>query len=67
MTCNQEHEGEIPMANLPLLPTAHRGKWDGVCPVCAYLLGRRHAAVTEERLWELVGDLQARVKRETVK
>ncbi len=63
MTCTQEHEGEIPTADFPHLPTAHRGKWDGVCPGCAYLLGRRHAAATEERLWALIEDLQARVKR----
>lgn len=63
MTCNNDHEGEIPMADLPHLPTPRRGKWGAVCPGCAYLLGQRNAAATEERLWALVVDLQARVKR----
>ncbi len=62
MTCNQDHQGEIP-TDFPKVPTTQRGKWHNVCAGCAYLLGRHHAEQTEDRLWQLVEELEARVKQ----
>lgn len=67
MFCSHDHEGEIPIGDFQHLPTADRGEWDGVCAGCAYLLGRRHGAATEERLWALMENLQVRVKRQSSK
>ena len=62
MICTQDHEDDLPKADFDSLPASQRAKWRHVCAGCAYMLGRRHAAETEERLRQRVRDLSARVK-----
>ncbi len=59
MACYVQHE--LP-ADFARLPESQAGKGRHICAGCAYDLGRRHAAETEERLRERVRALTARVK-----
>ncbi|HYD39451.1 MAG TPA: hypothetical protein VEB43_01365 [Anaeromyxobacter sp.] len=56
--CTSDHSGVLP-AEFSQLPESEAARWRHVC---AYELGRRHAADAEERLRQRVRDLTAKVK-----
>jgi hypothetical protein len=58
-TCGKDHAGEI-SGEVGQLPDSQAGFWRHRCAGCAYLLGRKHAAETEERLRERIRTLEAR-------
>ena len=62
MTCEKDHSGEIP-SEMGNLPTSQAGFWRHRCAGCAYLLGRRDAAASEEQLRASVRDLEHRLQR----
>ena len=61
MACEIDHSGEIPKA-IGNLEKSQAGFWRHRCAGCSYLMGRRDAATTEERLRERVRELMARVE-----
>lgn len=60
-TCTNDHSDVLP-ADFDRLPESQAARWRHICAGCAYELGRRHAAETEERLRQRVRDLTAKVK-----
>jgi DNA-binding NtrC family response regulator len=58
MPCLKDHSDDLP-ADFDAQPTAQAGSWREVCAGCAYELGKRHAAVSEEHRRQYLQDLQA--------
>jgi hypothetical protein len=59
--CTNNHSDVLP-AEFNQLPESQAARWRHICAGCAYELGRRHAAETEERLRQRVRELMAKVK-----
>jgi hypothetical protein len=60
MACRIDHSGDVPRA-VEKLEDSQAGYWRHRCAGCAYLLGRKHADETEERLRNLIRDMQAKI------
>lgn len=60
MTCGKDHAGEIPLA-IKDLHDSQAGFWRHRCAGCAYLLGRKHAEESENRLRARIRELEARM------
>lgn len=58
--CKGHTPGSIPL-EVGKLPESQADFWRHKCAACAYLLGTRHAAQTEENLRNRVRTLDARV------
>jgi hypothetical protein len=59
--CSGHPAGDIPN-EIRHLPESQAGHWRHKCAACAYLLGRRDAATTEENLRKRVRELTEQVR-----
>lgn len=63
MACSADHSDKLPRKAIEGLQDSQAGFWRHKCAGCAYELGRRDAAVAEERLRERVRILSEEVER----
>lgn len=59
-SCDKDH-ASVPKKDIEKLPTSQAAEGRHRCALCAYELGRKHAAEAEERLRERVRGLVAEV------
>ena len=62
MACERDHVGEVPSA-VGKLEDSQRGFWRHKCAGCAYLMGVRDGAKTEERLRARIRELEERLSK----
>lgn len=63
MACDKDHAGSIPEKAIKGLQDSQAGFWRHKCAGCAYEMGKRDAAASEERLRTRVRELMDEVEK----